>query len=255
MATQGPLSNTIADFWAMIWQEESQIILMMTHEEEKGREKCFRYWPNMSQDQDQEEAIENSFLILNDLRINFLNLKIICDDYLVREFLVVNLKTDERRKIYQFQYLAWSDHGVPDNVQNTLDFIENFNRLYKDLYEINSASKARTHKPITVHCSAGIGRTGAIILIDMMLDKIKTCGIQSDIDIYKTVCSLRAQRSGMIQTEKQYQFLYLAIRHFIQSFNRNIANDSNRLLNNMDYINTSTPRTSSLQSIISPNSL
>lgn len=65
--------------------------------------------------------------------------------------------------------------------------------------------------------SAGIGRTGAIIVIDHLIDKLNTYGLQCDIDIYKTVHSLRSQRSGMIQTEKQYQFLYSIIRLYIDA--------------------------------------
>lgn len=130
--------------------------------------------------------------------------------------------------------MAWSDHSVPDNVQNTLEFIENFNSLYNHL---NNKS------PITVHCSAGIGRTGAIIVIDMMIDKIKLFGIELDIDIYKAVCNLRSQRSGMIQTEKQYQFVYIAIGQFIENFKIQLNNG----------FSTSTPRTISMNSVHSPH--
>lgn len=244
MATQGPLGNTCGDFWSMIWQEESQIILMITHEEEKGREKCYKYWPIATKEE--EPKNENNFSIIHkNLKITLLKLIKICDDYIVRNFLITDLNSNETRKVYQYQYLAWSDHGVPENIQNTLDFIQNFNNLYKELCD--TAPRAKCF-PLTVHCSAGIGRTGAIIAIDMILDKIKTCGIQCDIDIYKTVCSLRAQRSGMIQTEKQYQFLYKAIRNFIQSLN--IVNQiDSRVMHNANFISTSTPRTSSLQSI------
>ncbi|RNA26896.1 tyrosine- phosphatase corkscrew isoform X2 [Brachionus plicatilis] len=244
LATQGPLVNTCSDFWSMIWQEESQIILMITHEEEKGREKCFRYWPPATKEEDPKN--ENNFsATYKNLKITLLKLTKICDDYIVRNFLMTDLNTNETRKVYQYQYLAWSDHGVPENIQNTLDFIQDFNCLYKEICD--TVPKSRSF-PLTVHCSAGIGRTGAIIAIDMILDKIKICGIQCDIDIYKTVCSLRAQRSGMIQTEKQYQFLYIAIRNFIQSLN--IVNQiDSRVMQNANFMSTSTPRTSSLQSI------
>ena len=94
-----------------------------------------------------------------------------------------------------------------------------------------------------MHCSAGIGRTGAIIVIDMMIDKIKLFGIELDIDIYKAVCNLRSQRSGMIQTEKQYQFVYIAIGQFIENFKLQLNNG----------FSTSTPRTISMNSVHSPH--
>jgi hypothetical protein len=103
--------------------------------------------------------------------------------------------------------LAWSDHGVPENVKNTLSFVEHVNKLYR---QENCSTSA-----ITVHCSAGIGRTGAVIVIDMLIDKIRHYGIQCDIDVQKTVLHVRSQRSGLVQTEKQYQFLYTALKEYI----------------------------------------
>lgn len=207
LATQGPLPNTISDFWHMIWQEKCRIILMITHEEEKGRIKCAKYWPEPL---NPESSTTN---IYDGLEVSFVNITKLSTDYLLRQFTLTKYSNKEDEtvstksfNVYQFQYLAWSDHGVPDNVQNTLKFIDHVNKLYK---EINS------NKPITVHCSAGIGRTGAVIIIDMIIDKIKSHGIQCDIDLYKSVCYLRSQRSGMIQTEKQYQFLYKTINYFI----------------------------------------
>jgi protein-tyrosine phosphatase len=125
------------------------------------------------------------------------------EDYILREFLI-----NDTRRIFHFQYLAWSDHSVPENVRNTLNFIEHVNKVYKD-------EQLTCKCPVVVHCSAGIGRTGAIILIDVIIDKIKHYGLQCDIDVQKTVLNLRTQRSGMVQTEKQYQFLYIALKEYI----------------------------------------
>lgn len=200
LATQGPLPNTIADFWLMVWQEESQIILMITNEEEKGKSKCSKYWPDES----------SSPVQYDKLTVKFVRLVKRTDDYVVKELLLSNKSstTPSERVIYHYQFITWSDHSVPEDVKSSLDFIKDFNDVYDRL---NNA------KPVTIHCSAGIGRTGAIIVIDMVLDRIKKYGQQCEIDIFKTVCKLRSQRSGMIQTEKQYQFVYCAIRHFIQN--------------------------------------
>lgn len=171
--------------------------------------------------------------------------KVCSEDYVLREF-VVRKENEEGRKVYQFQYVAWSDHGVPDNIQNTLNFIEHVNKIHD---EINAK------KPIVCHCSAGIGRTGAVIVIDVIIDRLKHHGLQCDIDVYKTVCHLRSQRSGMIQTEKQYEFLYLAIERYIENVNQSRMNaasssDSHRSKNaSADFVFTSTPRTTSLNSI------
>jgi protein tyrosine phosphatase len=211
---------------------------MITHEEEKGRVKCARYWP----------AQLASSVTYGPYTVTLVKVNEMCEDYLVREFHLVSAKNEHKsppRRCFQFQYLAWSDHGVPENAQTTLDFVDHFNRLYDEI---------ETRAPITVHCSAGIGRTGAIIVIDAILDKIKTQGLNSDIDIYKTVYSLRSQRSGMIQTEKQYQFLYTIVDWYVEaalsrmSAREEAAAASSRHLPGVSYM-TSTPKAVSLQSI------
>lgn len=177
--------------------------------------KCARYWPEPSII-DLESTTATSDKISNvygDIEVTFVKATQLSTDYLMRQFTLEKVSlngsaTSKPITVYQFQYLAWSDHGVPDNAQNTINFIEHVNQLYKEI---------KSDKPITVHCSAGIGRTGAVIVIDMIIDKIKTHGIQCDIDLYKSVSYLRSQRSGMIQTEKQYQYLYTTVNYYIES--------------------------------------
>lgn len=149
LATQGPLPNTINDFWHMIWQEKSQIILMITHVEEKGRVKCAKYWPEPSKVELDTDPMAKACNVYDNIRVTFIKSTKLSSDYLLRQFTLkkcdTNEDTTEQKElvVYQFQYLAWSDHGVPDNVQNTINFIEHVNQLYK---EINS------DRPITVHC-------------------------------------------------------------------------------------------------------
>ncbi len=136
----------------MIWQEKSQIILMITHEEEKGRVKCARYWP---QPETQDSSLTSASHVYGDISVTLIKLTKLSSDFLLREFRLTNLsisgnnstivKTTEPSSfsVYQFQYLAWSDHGVPDNVQNTISFIEYVNQMYEEI---------GTNAPITVHC-------------------------------------------------------------------------------------------------------
>jgi len=208
IATQGPLVNTVIDFWHMIWQEGTRVILMVTHEKEKGKEKCYKYWPSTN------EQVKYDYLTIKSIATETY------EDYLLRVFLVSN--GSEERKVFHFQYLEWGDHSVPENVRFTVSFVEHVNKIYKE-QNYNTA--------VTVHCSAGIGRTGAVIVIDMVIDKIKHYGLQCDIDIQKTVLHLRSQRSGMVQTEKQYQFLYKAVNEYlnlikVQQTNKNKQQNS-----------------------------
>ena len=101
--------------------------------------KCARYWP----DETNPELICD-----NEIKVNFIRQTNTCDDYLLREFTVSNTKFEQDELsepliVYQFQYLAWTDHGVPNNVHNTIDFIEHVNKIFKDI---------NTNKPVTVHC-------------------------------------------------------------------------------------------------------
>jgi protein tyrosine phosphatase len=122
--------------------------------------KCARYWPDpvtpLSPNSNQILKIdENDSIKCNDLIVKFVRLTRICEDYILREFTInkerpvtktgstVSFELKQPRVVYQFQYLAWSDHGVPENIQNTLNFVDHFNKLYKDL---------DNRKPITVHC-------------------------------------------------------------------------------------------------------
>lgn len=87
------------------------------------------------------------------------------------------------------------------------------------LYEVNKRQEMlETAGPIIVHCSAGIGRTGTFIVVDLIIDQVRRCGLHTDIDVRRSIQMVRAQRSGMVQTEAQYQFVYLALLHYVDTF-------------------------------------
>lgn len=84
-----------------------------------------------------------------------------------------------------------------------------------EFFEKFSRSNEQNTSPMIIHCSAGIGRSGATIAIDIILNRIKTDGFDCEIDIPLLVQYIRSHRSGLVQTERQYELIYRAIEHYI----------------------------------------
>ncbi|CAH0721414.1 unnamed protein product, partial [Brenthis ino] len=203
IATQGCLSTTIYQFWSMIWQEDVRIIIMTTKEIERGKVKCERYWPELN-----KSEVIKKYSIYNESESS-------TQDYTLRRFVVT--KKDEpniKRTIYHFHFTAWPDHGVPSEPGRVLNILLDVNyRLQQIMTGPNPPSQA----VVCVHCSAGIGRTGTFIVIDMILDQIRKEGFDCEIDIHRTVQMVRDQRSGMVQNEAQYKFIYMALLEYIET--------------------------------------
>ncbi|KRZ35184.1 Tyrosine-protein phosphatase non-receptor type 11 [Trichinella pseudospiralis] len=204
ISTQGCLNNTIDDFWQMVWQERSRIIVMTTKEIERGKiqTKCVRYWPEEGQSWNTGFNKEICLSLL---------IERMTPDFAIRTLRLQKIVNDEAesRIVYHYQFLAWPDHGVPPNPGTVVNFLEEINQLESGMTE---------KRPLIVHCSAGIGRTGTFIAIDLILCLIRKYGLQCTIDIRRTVQMLRSQRSGMVQTEAQYKFVYMSVHYYIDTF-------------------------------------
>ncbi|CAG6015092.1 unnamed protein product [Menidia menidia] len=197
IATQGCLMTTVNDFWQMVWQENTRVIVMTTREVEKGRNKCVPYWPDCHGSQEFGQYVVTC------------NSELEAMDYKVRGLELTSMNQPKHsRTIWHYQYLSWPDHGVPQEPGGILSFLN----------EVNNKQSAQPDAgPMIIHCSAGIGRTGTIMVIDMIVETINIQGMDCDIDIPKYIQMVREQRSGMVQTEAQYKFIYLAVSEWIQS--------------------------------------
>nr|XP_033327168.1 receptor-type tyrosine-protein phosphatase N2 isoform X1 [Megalopta genalis] len=186
IATQGPLPHTAADFWQLIWEQGSVVIVMLTRLTEEGVAMCHRYWP--------EEGSE----LYHIYEVHLVSEHPWCDDYLVRSFYLKNLRTGETRTVTQFQFLSWPENGVPYSTKALLEFRRKINKSYKG-----------RSCPVVVHCSDGVGRTGTYCLIDMVLNRMMKGA--KEIDIAATLEHIRDQRPDMVATKQQFEFVLMAV--------------------------------------------
>ncbi|KAJ3595687.1 hypothetical protein NHX12_004990 [Muraenolepis orangiensis] len=177
------MQETVFDFWRMVWQENTAAIVMVTNLVEVGRVKCCKYWPDDTE-------------IYRDIKVTLIETELL-SEYVIRTFAVEKRGAHEIREIRQFHFTGWPDHGVPYHATGLLGFI----RRVKAKTMTNAG-------PMVVHCSAGAGRTGCFIVIDIMLDMAEREGV---VDIYNCVRELRSRRVNMVQTEEQYVFIHDAI--------------------------------------------
>jgi len=214
IATQGCVGGTRGDFYHMIWQERTLLVVMTTKVMERGKTKCARYWPEVEQTEEY-----GGYTVTNVTEET-------SKDYTLREFLVS--KGEESRRVFHYHFLGWPDHGTPEDPGSVLNFLHDVNIKQESLEGAG---------PIVVHCSAGIGRTGTFIVIDMIIDQIQTLGLDCEIDIQRTIQMVRSQRSGMVQTEAQYKFVYLAVQHHIDTLSQRLAAEQKSQLVGREYTN------------------
>ncbi|XP_053673265.1 tyrosine-protein phosphatase non-receptor type 4 [Anopheles nili] len=240
IATQGPLPSTVNDFWRMVQQESSHLVVMLTTVKESGSTKCHQYWPS---------ADDDPLVPSPGFSINCLTEK--PDEtgsFVFRDLVMTDERTKETRTIQHMQYLAWPDHDVPADPNLFLQFTERVRSARETTLplEIEASLKnvklrnvdenggldnserrivhtdsddspndmpsstsvhqyiSASNPPIIVHCSAGIGRTGVLILMDTALALMEVREPIYPLDI---VQAMRDQRPCMVQNVSQYRFV------------------------------------------------
>ncbi|XP_056306450.1 receptor-type tyrosine-protein phosphatase H [Danio aesculapii] len=209
IAAQGPLPSTVNDFWRMVWEKKSSTIVMVTNCTEGGRVKCEQYWPL-----DYTPCLYENLLVT----VKSENKS---QSWTLREFNVKNKMTSETRTVRHFHFTAWPDHGVPRGTEELIQFREIIRQHIESHFSTG---------PTVVHCSAGVGRTGTLIALDVLLQQLNR---EKAVGVAAFVQEMRLNRPLMVQTESQYVFLHQCI---LDSLQPKFAPQSEPIYQNTDTI-------------------
>ncbi|XP_053331303.1 tyrosine-protein phosphatase non-receptor type 21 isoform X2 [Spea bombifrons] len=203
IASQGPVQNTCQDFWQMVWEQGVSIIAMVTLEEEGGREKSYRYWPRLGSRHN--TVTYGRFKITTRFRTD-------SGCYATTGLKIKHLLTNQERTVWHLQYTDWPEHGHPDDLKGFLSYLEEIQSVRR--HTNSTADPGTPNPPVLVHCSAGVGRTGVVILSEVMIACLEHNEMR---DIHLVLDKLRQQRMMMVQTIAQYTFVYKVLIQFLKS--------------------------------------
>uniref|UniRef100_A0A8C5GYC6 Receptor-type tyrosine-protein phosphatase epsilon n=1 Tax=Gouania willdenowi TaxID=441366 RepID=A0A8C5GYC6_GOUWI len=192
IATQGPLSHTVEDFWRMVWEWRCHSIVMLTELKEREQEKCFQYWPSEGSVTFGDYTVE----LTGDSR---------CETFTLKDMVLTHKPEKQSQHIRHFHFHGWPEIGIPAEGRGMIDIIA----------AVQRQQQQSGNHPIIVHCSAGAGRTGTFIALSNILERVKAEGL---LDVFQTVKSLRMQRPHMVQTVEQYDFCYRVVQDFVDIF-------------------------------------
>ncbi|XP_045435671.1 receptor-type tyrosine-protein phosphatase H isoform X9 [Pipistrellus kuhlii] len=215
IATQGPLPQTVGDFWRLVWEQQSHTLVMLTNCVELGRVKCEHYWP-----------LDDQPCTHGHLQVTLEGEKVM-ENWTIRDLKLRHTQEKKTLSVRQFHYMAWPDHGVPHSPDPLLAFWKVL-RQWLD----NTPGGG----PPIVHCSAGVGRTGTLIALDVLLRQLECEGL---VGPYSFVKKMRESRPLMVQTEAQYVFLHQCLLRSLQQSARPPAKKHSAIYENLLFENDS----------------
>ena len=196
ISTQGPKPETIEDFWTMVYENNSSVIVMLCNVTEGGRIKCENYWEKPQMKKFSVEIQNEEKSKMHTIRTLKLKIK----------------EKNEERIINQIHFTAWPDHGIPDISDG---------KVFQDFCEINQKVDELNNKnnPMIVHCSAGVGRTGTFVSMYLLEKEInEQINAKKEyirFNIFNLVRKIKEMRMYMVQSETQYQFIYAYVKHLL----------------------------------------
>uniref|UniRef100_A0AAY4BJY3 protein-tyrosine-phosphatase n=1 Tax=Denticeps clupeoides TaxID=299321 RepID=A0AAY4BJY3_9TELE len=192
IATQGPLSHTVEDFWRMVWEWKCHSIVMLTELQEREQDKCFQYWPS-----------ENS-VTYSDYTVEIKG-DTLSDTFSLRDLVLTHNQEKQMRMVRHFHFHGWPEIGIPAEGKGMIDIIASVQKQQQHEHPFHTL-----YYNYTVHW-----RTGTFIALSNILERVKAEGL---LDVFQTVKSLRMQRPHMVQTVEQYDFCYRVVQDFVDIF-------------------------------------
>ncbi|GFY46793.1 tyrosine-protein phosphatase non-receptor type 21 [Trichonephila inaurata madagascariensis] len=201
IAAQGPLPNTLYSFWQMVWEHHVLVIVMLTEVQEQGRDKCFPYWPQ----EDGNKLQIGEFQLVR-------NFSLCSPTYVTCSLTLCRVTSHQQRSLWHIQYTDWPDHSCPQDTQGFIAFMSEVDAVRR--HTLSSLEGSQCTSPVVVHCSAGVGRSGAVILCDVMLFCLDH---NQPVDLPKALTHLRLQRMLTVQTLAQYKFVYSVLIQYLKN--------------------------------------
>ncbi|CAI8021866.1 Receptor-type tyrosine-protein phosphatase alpha [Geodia barretti] len=189
---QSPMESTARDFWKMVWDRKCGVMVMLCHLEEAGREVCYQYWPSSGSKAFGEFTVE----LLGEQKLT---------GFITRNLTVINNKSKEVQQLCQFHITNWAPDGSCSRIKTVIDVI----------LEVTKVQIRTSNKPIVIHCSDTVSRSGMFCAILTTIERCKTEGV---VDVFQVVKALRVQKPGAVLTVGQYMTVFEAVLVFLDSF-------------------------------------
>ncbi|KAM6217302.1 LOW QUALITY PROTEIN: receptor-type tyrosine-protein phosphatase C [Rhynchocyon petersi] len=210
IATQGPLKETVGDFWQMIFQRKVKVIVMLTELKNGDQETCAQYWGEEKQ-------------TYEDIEVDMKNTNT-SSAYTLREFELRHAKRKDTRTVYQYQYHNWNAEELPAEPKELISMIQSLKEKLPKKRSIDG-NKYHKHVPLLIHCRDGSQQTGIFCALLNLLESAET---EEVIDVFQVVKSLRKARQGVVSSFEQYQFLYDVIASIYPAQNGQVKKGNNQ---------------------------
>ncbi|CDQ69729.1 unnamed protein product [Oncorhynchus mykiss] len=190
IATQAPLSGTAADFWLMVWEQKVSLVVMLVSEQELDKGKVLCYFPTERGQQLAQGPITVTLTTQKTTPTH------------VERMIGLQYRDQSlKRTVIHLQFTSWPELGLPESKSNLICFIQEVHGYY--------LHQRPLHTPIVVHCSSGVGRTGALCLLYAAVQELEAGNSIPDLPLL--VQKMRQQRKNMLQEKLHLKFCYEAV--------------------------------------------